>query len=76
MSLTVIRPLSSYCVVDHQQLFDAMLVQDQFGFFERCSHGNGDQVFLGHHVADGNIGAGFKAKVAVGEDADQPLAAG
>ena len=51
-----------------------MLVQDQLGLFERGADGHGDQVLLGHHVADGNVGAGLKAQVAVGEDADQPLA--
>ena len=51
-----------------------MLVQDQLGLFERGAHRNGDQVVLGHHVADRNVGAGLKAQIAVGEDADQPLA--
>ena len=63
-------------IVDHQQLFHAVLVQDQFGLFQRSAHRNGDQVLLGHHVADGNVGAGFKAEVAIGEDADEPLALG
>ena len=69
------QALQIVLIVDHQQLFHAVLVQNQLGFFKRGAHGNGDQVLLGHHVADGNIGAGFKAQVAVGENADQPLAA-
>ena len=68
------QALQLVLIVDHQQLFNAMLVQDQLGLFERGAHGNGDQVLLGHHVADGNIGAGFKAEIAIGEDAHQPLA--
>ena len=51
-----------------------MLVQNLLGLFKRCSNGNGDEVLLGHHVADGNIGARLEAKVAVGEDAYEPLA--
>ena len=31
---------------------------------------------LGHHFADGNVGAGFEAQIAVGEDADQLLVLG
>ena len=44
-------------VVDDEELFDAVLVQDLLGFFERGADGDGDEVFLGHHVADGDIGA-------------------
>ena len=51
-----------------------MLVQNQLGLFERGAHRHRDQVLLGHHVADGNVGARFKAQVAVGQDAHQPLA--
>ena len=68
------QALQVVLIVDHQQLFHAVLVQDQLGLFERGAHRHGDQVFLGHHVADGNVGAGFKAQVAVGQNAHQPLA--
>ena len=68
------QALQLVLVVHHQQLFHAMLVQDQLGLFERGAHRHGDQVFLGHHVADGNIGARLKAQIAIGEDAHQPLA--
>ncbi len=68
------QALQLVLIVHHQQLFHAVLVQDQLGLFERGAHGHGDQVFLGHHVAHGNIGARFKAQIAVGEDAHQPLA--
>ena len=61
-------------IVHHQQLFHAVLVQNQLRLFQRGAHRNSDQVLLGHHVADGNIGAGLKAQIAVGENAHQPLA--
>ena len=38
--------------VDDQQLLDAMLVQDELGFFKGGADGDGDEVFFGHHVAD------------------------
>ena len=74
MSLTVIRPFRFVLIVDHQQLFHAVLVQDQLGLFQRGADRDGDQVLFGHHVADGDVGAGLEAQIAVGEDADQPLA--
>ena len=58
-------------VVDDEELFDAVLVEDLFGLLERGADGDGDEVLLGHHVVDGNVGAGDEAEVAVGEDADQ-----
>ena len=42
-------------VVHDEQFFDAMLVQDLLGFFERRADGDGDQIVLRHHVADGQI---------------------
>ena len=58
-------------VVDDEKFLDAMLVKNFFRFFERGSHGHGDEVFLGHHFIDGNVEAGFKAQVAVGKNADE-----
>ena len=68
------QALQVVLIVDHQQLLHPVLVEDQFGLFKRRAHGDRDQVFLGHHLADGNVGAGFKAQIAIGEDSDQPLA--
>jgi hypothetical protein len=51
-------------------------MQDLLRLFERGAHRDGDQVLLGHHIAHGNVRACFKAQVAVGQDADQPLALG
>ena len=65
------QALEVVLVVDHQQFFHAVLVQDLLGLFERGADGDGDQVFLGHHLGDGNVGAGLEAQIAVGEDADQ-----
>ncbi len=63
-------------VVDDEELFDAVLVEDLFGLLERGADGDGDEVVLGHHVADGDVGAGDEAEVAVGEDADEAALAG
>ena len=46
-------------------------MQNRLGFLERGAHGDGDEVFLGHHVFDGQVVAGFKAQVAIGENPDQ-----
>ncbi len=56
-------------VVDDQQFFYAVLVKDFLGLLERGSNGDGDEIFLGHHVVDGDVGARDEAQVAVGEDA-------
>ena len=58
-------------LVDHQQFFDAMRVQDRFGFLERGADADGDQVLLGHHVRDGQVVARLEAQVAIGENAHQ-----
>ena len=48
-----------------------MLVQNRFGFFERGAHRNRDEILFRHHVGDRQIEAGFKAQIAIGENADQ-----
>jgi hypothetical protein len=53
-----------------------MLVEDVLSLLEGGADGDGDEVGLGHHFSDGNVGSGFKAEVAVGEDADQLAVAG
>ena len=65
------QALEVVLVVDDQKFFDAMFVKNFFGFFERGSHGNRDEIFLGHHLVDGNVEAGFEAQIAIGENADQ-----
>ena len=71
MSLTVIRPTQRYCVVDHQQLLDAVLVQQPLGLVLADALAHRDQVLLGHQLGDLLPRIGGEAHVAVGEDADQ-----
>ncbi len=63
-------------IVDDEELFDAVVVQDLFGVLEGGADGDGDEVFLGHDIADGNIGAADEAEIAVGENADELAAFG
>ena len=63
-------------VVDDEELFDAMLVEDVLGLLEGGANRDGDEVLLGHHVVDGNVGAGDEAEIAVGENADEAAFAG
>ena len=48
-----------------------MLVEDVLSLLEGSANGDGDEVFLRHHLGNGDVGAGFETEVAVGEDADQ-----
>ena len=75
MSLTVIRPTQRYCVVDHQQLLDAVLVQQALGLVLADALAHRDQPVLGHQLGDRLARIGGEAHVAVGEDADQLAAA-
>ncbi len=75
MSFTVMRPLRLIVLVDDEQLFDAVLLQDALGFFERGADGDGDEIVLRHDVADRLIEVALEAQIAVGEDADEALAA-
>ena len=63
-------------IVNHQQLFHAMLVQNFFRAFERGAHRDRNQVLFGHHLADGNVEAGLKAQIAIRQNANQPLVLG
>ena len=57
-------------LIHHEQFFDAVALQDSFGFFERGAHGHGDEIFLGHDVADGLIEVALESQVAIRQDAD------
>jgi hypothetical protein len=70
MSLTVISPLSWYWSSTTNS-FSTRCWQDGFRIIQRGTDWDRDEIFSGHHFADGNVGAGFEAEVAVGEDADQ-----
>ena len=58
-------------VVHHQQFLDAVLLQERFGFIERCADADGDQFVFGHHLRDRQVEPGFKPQVTIGEDADK-----
>ena len=60
-------------IVYDQQLLNAMLMQDGFCIAESRADWDRDQVLLGHHLTDRNIGPGFEAEIAIGEDANQFL---
>ena len=58
-------------LVHHQQLLDAMPLKNLLGFFERGAHRHGDQIVLGHHLADGLVEVALEAQVAVRQDSHQ-----
>ena len=53
------------------QLFHLAAQQQGLGFLQGDALGGGDEMFLGHHLADGDIEAGHELEVAVGDDAHQ-----
>ena len=65
------QPDTAILIVDHQELFDAMLVQHPLGFVLADALAHRDEVFMRHQLGDFLVGIGGKAHVAVGEDADQ-----
>ena len=69
------QPLELVLIVHNQQLFDAMFVEDQLGFFEGCSDRDSDEVVLGHHIADRDVRPSFKAQIAISQDSNEALAA-
>ena len=58
-------------IVHHQEFFHPVLVQNLLSLFERGTHGDRNQIVLGHHLANRNIETSFKAEVAIGQDADE-----
>ena len=58
-------------IVDHQQLLDAVLVQQPLGLVLADAFADGDQAILGHQLGDLLLRIGGEAHVAVGQDADQ-----
>ena len=55
-------------MIDDEKFFDAVFLQDAFGFVKRGADRNGDQIFLGHHRVDQLGVIFFKAQIAVGEN--------
>ena len=58
-------------VVDHQQFFDAVLVQHPLRLVLADAFAHRDEVFVRHQFRDLLARVGGKAHVAVGENADQ-----
>ena len=61
--------------INDQQLFDAVLVQQAFGFVPATAFGHGDQAFVRHQLSHGLALIAGKAHVAVGQNTHQPLRA-
>ena len=71
MSFTVMSPTQRYCVVDHEQLLDAVLMQKPLGFLLADAFAHGDEPLLGHQLGDLLARIGGEAHVAIGENADE-----
>ncbi len=62
-------------LIDDEKFFDAVFLQDAFGFVERRADRDGDEVVFRHDGADELIVIFFEAQVAVGEYAGEARAA-
>ena len=71
MSLMVISPVRRPLLVHHQELFDAVLMEQFFRLFQTDALGDRDQPVLGHHVRHLLVHVGFEAQIPVGDDADR-----
>ncbi len=58
-------------IVDHEQLFDAVLVQHPLRLVLADAFAHGDEIFVRHQFGDFLARIGRKPHVAVGENADQ-----
>ena len=58
-------------LIDDGQLFDLVLAQRLFGFFERRSLAADDEIFARHKLSDLPVEVGFKLHIAVRDDADK-----
>ena len=63
-------------VIDHQQLFDAVFMEQQLGLLHIDPFADRHQVFPGHQRADRLGGVGREADIPVGQNPDQLMAAG
>ena len=57
--------------VHDRELLDLMTAQDLACLLKRGADGYGDEVFLGHHVANRHVEIVHEAEIAVGDDADE-----
>src|SRR5918911_264344 len=65
------QALDALVVINDEELFDTMLLQDGLGLFERRPDGNGDERLFGHHFGDGNVEPRLEPQVAIGDDPDE-----
>ena len=70
------QPDAAIVVVDHDQLLDAMLVEEPLRPLHVDALLDGDEPLLGHQLGHTLVRVGGEAHVAIGEDADQPAFAG
>ncbi len=66
------QALEHEAVVDDQQLFDLVAVEELARLLERRADRHGEQRIARHDVGDRPIEVGLEAQVAVGQDADEP----
>src|SRR5207245_10495730 len=52
-------------------MFDSVLVEHVLRLLEGGPERNSDEIFFGHHFGNGDVETSFKAKIAIGENADQ-----
>ena len=57
--------------IDNGQFFDFMSLQNHFGLFQRCSFGNGNQVFACHYFDNRSCIVFFETQIPVGHDSFQ-----
>src|SRR5205085_1842425 len=60
-----------FVFVNDEQLFDAVLLQDDLGLVERRADGDCNERLRRHNFRDGDVEARLEPKVAVGDDADE-----
>ena len=66
------EPLEHALGVHHRQLLDPMPGQDPLGLVQPGADRRGDQLLLGHRLADRLVEVALELEIAVGDDADQP----
>ena len=58
--------------IHHRQLLDPVPGQNPLGLVQVGADRSGDQLLLGHRVADRLVEVALELEIAVGDDADQP----
>src|SRR4029450_401955 len=65
------QPLEFKIVVDDEQFFDAVAVQQFLGGLEIHARSHRYQIILGHDLGYSTVEAPFEAQIAIGEDTDE-----